>query len=152
MLLAVQKVMDRGESQFIEDCYLPADISDGQEEDNDIKDEEGMSSEPEVCVFLQGRYLITHMGTAENPEKFRRMSEGKKVFCLSPSGSQRSPEKRVRNSAAWQTSTYVLLICVFNLSLPQILTDKTTIKRFSRSSENINSEVSFRHVSMLQIF
>ncbi|XP_056873015.1 transcription factor E2F6-like [Takifugu flavidus] len=55
--------MDRGESQFIGDCFLPVDISDGQvrpdatpvirfestdeEEDNDIKDEEGMSSEPE---------------------------------------------------------------------------------------------------------
>eukprot|EP00066_Takifugu_rubripes_P020810 XP_011610076.1 PREDICTED: transcription factor E2F6-like [Takifugu rubripes] len=55
--------MDRGESQFIGDCFLPVDISVGQvrpdatpvirfestdeEEDNDIKDEEGMSSEPE---------------------------------------------------------------------------------------------------------
>lgn len=82
VLLAVQKVMDRGESQFIEDCFLPVDISDGlvppdatpvirfessdEEEDNDIRDEGGMSSEPEVCVFLQGLYLITgltHMGT-----------------------------------------------------------------------------------------
>ncbi|XP_011610076.2 transcription factor E2F6-like [Takifugu rubripes] len=55
--------MDRGESQFIGDCFLPVDISVGQvrpdatpvirfestdeEEENDIKDEEGMSSEPE---------------------------------------------------------------------------------------------------------
>lgn len=80
--------MDRGESQFIENCFLPVDISDGQvrpdttpvmrfessdeEEESDIKDEEGVSSEPEVCVFLQGLYLITgvtHMGT---------------VFCWEP--------------------------------------------------------------------
>lgn len=69
VLLAVQREMDRDESQFIGDCFLPVDISDGQvrpdatpvirfestdeEEDNDIKDEEGMSSEPEVCVFPQ---------------------------------------------------------------------------------------------------
>lgn len=76
----MQKVMDRGESQFI-CCFSPVDISGGQvrpdatpvirsessdEEDNDIKDKEGLSSEPEVCVFLQGLYLITgvtHMGT-----------------------------------------------------------------------------------------
>lgn len=66
--------MNRGESRLIEDCCLPGDISGGKvppdataaimfessdEDDNDIKDEEGVSSEPEVCVFLQGLYLIT---------------------------------------------------------------------------------------------
>lgn len=73
--LAVLRVMDTGESQFIQDCFSPGDISDGQvppdatpvirfessneEGGNDIKDEGGISSEPEVCVFLQGLYLIT---------------------------------------------------------------------------------------------
>lgn len=75
VLQAVLRVMNRGESQLIEDCCLPGDISGGkvppdgtaaimfessdEEDDNDIKDEEGVSSEPEVCVFLLGLYLIT---------------------------------------------------------------------------------------------
>lgn len=64
-------MMDRGESQFIEDCFLP--VSDGQVRPDatpvirfESSDEEDMPSEPEVCVFLQGLCLITgvtHTGT-----------------------------------------------------------------------------------------
>uniref|UniRef100_A0A3B5JWW2 E2F/DP family winged-helix DNA-binding domain-containing protein n=1 Tax=Takifugu rubripes TaxID=31033 RepID=A0A3B5JWW2_TAKRU len=69
VLLAVQREMDRGESQFIGDCFLPVDISVGQvrpdatpvirfestdeEEENDIKDEEEMSLHLLTRRFLQ---------------------------------------------------------------------------------------------------
>lgn len=167
--------MDRGESQFIEGCFLPVDISGGQvrpdatplirfessdEEDNDIKDKEGLSSEPEVCVFLQGLYLITgvtHTGTVFcweprhlRPNVREKKKPSQSVLFVSFRVSAKLQERGKKQRHVSYPSTSVLLICVFNLSLPQKLTE-TPIKRFSRSSENINSGVSFRRVSMLQI-
>lgn len=97
--------MDRGESQFIEDCFLPVDISDGQgrpdtapvisfessdeEEDNGVRDEEGMSSEPEVCVSLQGPSLIT--GVAR--PNVREVKNEPKCFVCLLQGLGKAPRK-----------------------------------------------------------